>query len=339
MARLYRQHGTELRQSADVAAGTGAARTGYPRSVTDSAENTDVRLLGPGEIRALAAELDITPTKKLGQNFVIDPNTVRRIVAAADLTVDDHVIEVGPGLGSLTLALLEAVGDVTAVEIDRRLADRLPRTIAEFAPGRTGDVTVVDHDALTLTAADLTDAGVPAPTALVANLPYNVSVPVLLHLLEEFPSIRRVLVMVQLEVADRLAAAPGSKIYGVPSVKAGFHGAVSKAGTIGKNVFWPAPKIDSGLVRVDRYTDADRPWQGAVDTWGGERLRREVFAVTDAAFLQRRKTLRAALSGYFGSGPDAEAVLVAADIDPKERGEKLDTARFVDLAVAALERP
>lgn len=308
---------------------------------TDGAAGT-VRLLGPTEIRGLAAELDITPTKKLGQNFVLDPNTVRRIVTAADLTTDDHVIEVGPGLGSLTLALLEKAGDVTAVEIDRRLAARLPRTVAEFAPERTGDVTVVDHDALTLTAADLADAGVPAPTALVANLPYNVSVPVLLHLLQEFPTIRRVLVMVQLEVADRLAASPGSKIYGVPSVKAGFYGAVSKAGTIGKNVFWPAPKIDSGLVRIDRWTDADRPWQDALagkDADALETLRREVFAVTDAAFLQRRKTLRAALSGHFGSGQAAETVLTAAGIDPKERGEKLGTRQFVDLALASLASP
>jgi len=306
--------------------------------VTDSEENT-VRLLGPGEIRALAAELDITPTKKMGQNFVIDPNTVRRIVSAAELSTDDHVIEVGPGLGSLTLALLEQVGGtggVTAVELDKRLAARLPRTIVEFAPARADDVTVIDHDALTLTAADLAEAGVPAPTALVANLPYNVSVPVLLHLLQEFPSIRRVLVMVQLEVADRLAASPGSKIYGGPSVKAGFYGAVSKAGTIGKNVFWPAPKIDSGLVRIDRWTDSDRPWQDALTSHDPETLRKEVFAVTDAAFLQRRKTLRAALSGHFGSGADAEAVLTAAGIDPKERGEKLDTGSFVDLAVASL---
>lgn len=316
----------------------------------DDTTTTGVRLLGPHEIRGLAAELEISPTKRLGQNFVIDPNTVRRIVSAAALSRDDRVIEVGPGLGSLTLALLERVGGeagpggVTAVEIDRRLAERLPRTIAEFAPGRIGDVTVIRHDALTLTTADLDAAGVPAPTALVANLPYNVSVPVLLHLLEEFPTIRRVLVMVQLEVADRLAAAPGSKIYGVPSVKAGFHGSVSKAGTIGKNVFWPAPKIDSGLVRIDRFTDTDRPWQDAVNTWGGEVLRREVFVVTDAAFLQRRKTLRAALSGYFGSGAAAEQVLTAAGIDPRERGEKLGTAAFVDLALASLstknpERP
>lgn len=296
--------------------------------------STGVRLLGPGEIRELAAELDVTPTKRLGQNFVIDPNTVRRIVSAAEVGPDDHVIEVGPGLGSLTLALLESVGHVTAVEVDPRLAGRLGRTVSEHAPDRVADLTVVTADALLVRGEDLGEQS--APTALVANLPYNISVPVLLHLLEVFPSIRRVLVMVQLEVADRLAAAPGNRVYGVPSVKAGFHGRVRKAGTVGKNVFWPAPKIDSGLVRIDRWVDEDRPWQQTIDEVGEDALRREVFAITDAAFLQRRKTLRAALSGYFGSGPAAEKVLTDAGIDPRERGEKLDTAAFVDLAVASL---
>lgn len=296
-----------------------------------------VRLLGPGEIRELAAELDVTPTKRLGQNFVIDPNTVRRIVTAADLAEDDHVVEVGPGLGSLTLALLEAVGQLTVVEIDPRLAGRLERTVGEFAPSRADDLTVVTSDALKIAADNPAFVDTP-PTALVANLPYNVSVPVLLHLLEIFPSIRRVLVMVQLEVADRLAADPGSKVYGVPSVKAGFYGRVRRAGVIGKNVFWPAPKIDSGLVRIDRWADEDRPWQTELERLGEDVLRSELFAVTDAAFLQRRKTLRAALSGYFGSGPEAEEVLTAAGIDPRERGEKLDTAAFVRLAVASLDR-
>ncbi|MDN5724115.1 MAG: 16S rRNA (adenine(1518)-N(6)/adenine(1519)-N(6))-dimethyltransferase RsmA [Corynebacterium sp.] len=294
-------------------------------------------MLGPGEIRELAAELDVTPTKRLGQNFVIDPNTVRRIVTAADLAEDDHVVEVGPGLGSLTLALLEAVGQLTVVEIDPRLAGRLERTVGEFAPSRADDLTVVTSDALKIAADNPAFVDTP-PTALVANLPYNVSVPVLLHLLEIFPSIRRVLVMVQLEVADRLAADPGSKVYGVPSVKAGFYGRVRRAGVIGKNVFWPAPKIDSGLVRIDRWADEDRPWQTELERLGEDVLRSELFAVTDAAFLQRRKTLRAALSGYFGSGPEAEEVLTAAGIDPRERGEKLDTAAFVRLAVASLDR-
>lgn len=304
---------------------------------SDGSGSAGVRLLGPGEIRELAAELDVTPTKRLGQNFVIDPNTVRRIVTAADLAEDDHVVEVGPGLGSLTLALLEAVGQLTVVEIDPRLAGRLERTVGEFAPSRADDLTVVTSDALKIAADNPAFVDTP-PTALVANLPYNVSVPVLLHLLEIFPSIRRVLVMVQLEVADRLAADPGSKVYGVPSVKAGFYGRVRRAGVIGKNVFWPAPKIDSGLVRIDRWADEDRPWQTELERLGEDVLRSELFAVTDAAFLQRRKTLRAALSGYFGSGPEAEEVLTAAGIDPRERGEKLDTSAFVRLAVASLDR-
>ena len=281
--------------------------------------STGAALLGPVEIRALAEKLDIVPTKKLGQNFLHDPNTIRRIVAAAELDPTDRVLEVGPGLGSLTLGLVEAVGDVTAVEIDSRLAAQLPDTVAERAPGYAQRLRVVEKDALRVTDSDVTE-----PTALVANLPYNVAVPVLLHLLETFPSIRRVLVMVQLEVADRLAAQPGSKVYGVPSVKAGFYGKVSKAGTIGKNVFWPAPNIESGLVRIDVFDDA--PWPVTDES------RAKVWPVIDAAFAQRRKTLRAALSGHFGSGAAAEEALRAADIDPKQRGEKLAVEDFVRLA-------
>mgnify|MGYP001940057043 FL=1 len=282
-------------------------------------DSTGAALLGPVEIRALAEKLDIVPTKKLGQNFLHDPNTIRRIVAAAELDPTDRVLEVGPGLGSLTLGLVEAVGDVTAVEIDSRLAAQLPDTVAERAPEYAQRLRVVEKDALRVTASDVTE-----PTALVANLPYNVAVPVLLHLLETFPSIRRVLVMVQLEVADRLAAQPGSKVYGVPSVKAGFYGKVSKAGTIGKNVFWPAPNIESGLVRIDVFADA--PWPVTDES------RAKVWPVIDAAFAQRRKTLRAALSGHFGSGAAAEEALRAADIDPKQRGEKLAVEDFVRLA-------
>ena len=281
--------------------------------------STGAALLGPVEIRALAEKLDIVPTKKLGQNFLHDPNTIRRIVAAAELDPADRVLEVGPGLGSLTLGLVEAVGDVTAVEIDSRLAAQLPDTVAERAPEYAPRLRVVEKDALRVTDSDVTE-----PTALVANLPYNVAVPVLLHLLETFPSIRRVLVMVQLEVADRLAAQPGSKVYGVPSVKAGFYGKVSKAGTIGKNVFWPAPNIESGLVRIDVFEDA--PWPITDES------RAKVWPVIDAAFAQRRKTLRAALSGHFGSGAAAEEALRAADIDPKQRGEKLAVEDFVRLA-------
>lgn len=282
-------------------------------------DSTGAALLGPVEIRALAEKLDIVPTKKLGQNFLHDPNTIRRIVAAAELDPTDRVLEVGPGLGSLTLGLVEAVGDVTAVEIDSRLAAQLPDTVAERAPEYAPRLRVVEKDALRVTDSDVTE-----PTALVANLPYNVAVPVLLHLLETFSSIRRVLVMVQLEVADRLAAQPGSKVYGVPSVKAGFYGKVSKAGTIGKNVFWPAPNIESGLVRIDVFEDA--PWPVTDES------RAKVWPVIDAAFAQRRKTLRAALSGHFGSGAAAEEALRAADIDPKQRGEKLAVEDFVRLA-------
>lgn len=302
-----------------------------------------IQLLGPIEIRQLAEELDLNPTKKLGQNFVHDPNTVRKIVKAADVTASDTVVEIGPGLGSLTLALLETGASVTAVEIDPRLAERLPATLVEQGAD-DADVAVILKDAMTVTVQDFVDSGRPLPTALVANLPYNVSVPVLLHMLEEFPTIDRVLVMVQLEVADRLAAVPGSKIYGVPSVKAGFYGSVSRAATIGKNVFWPAPKIDSGLVRIDRYADGEQPWaaellnreQADREQLDREQLRREVFALADAAFLQRRKTLRAALSGHFGGGQAAEQALRDSGIDPTLRGEKLSTEQFVQLAVTSL---
>lgn len=282
-------------------------------------EPSGAQLLGPVEIRALAEKLDVTPTKKLGQNFVHDPNTVRRIVAAADLTPDDHVVEVGPGLGSLTLALVEAAASVTAVEIDPRLAAELPATFAWRAPALADKLTVVQKDALKVMPSDFETQ----PTALVANLPYNVSVPVLLHMLAQFPTITKVLVMVQLEVADRLAADPGSKIYGVPSVKASFYGPVTKAGTIGKHVFWPAPQIESGLVKIVRV---DTPWAQDDET------RAKVWPVIDAAFLQRRKTLRAALSGHYGSAPASEEALTAAGIDPKLRGEKLDVADYVRLA-------
>lgn len=276
------------------------------------------QLLGPAEIRELAAELDVTPTKKLGQNFLHDPNTVRMIVGAAELSPDDVVVEVGPGLGSLTLGLVDTVSRVVALEIDPRLADRLPATVKARAPEYAERLTVITTDALKVRRDDLDVE----PTALVANLPYNVSVPVLLHLLEEFPTIRRVLVMVQKEVADRLAAVPGSKIYGVPSVKAAFYGDVSRAGTIGKHVFWPAPNIESGLVRIDVNDDNPRE------------LRERIFPIVDAAFAQRRKTLRSTLAGIYGSPTNAEAALRAAGIDPGLRGEKLTVADFVQLGHA-----
>ncbi|MBZ8176264.1 16S rRNA (adenine(1518)-N(6)/adenine(1519)-N(6))-dimethyltransferase RsmA [Corynebacterium poyangense] len=278
------------------------------------------QLLGPADIRRLAAELDISPTKKLGQNFVHDPNSVRRIVAAADVGNQDHVLEVGPGLGSLTLGLLGAVDCLSAVEIDPRLASRLTETVTDYAPEFISRLRVINKDALHLESGDL------SPTAVVANLPYNVAVPVLLHVLATFPTIRRVLVMVQAEVADRLAAQPGSKIYGVPSVKASYYGQVRRAGSIGKNIFWPAPNVDSGLVRIDCYRKDEAPWEISTAQ------RSQLFPLIDAAFAQRRKTLRAALTGFFGSGAAAEEALKLAGIDPKERGEKLTVADFIRLA-------
>jgi 16S rRNA (adenine1518-N6/adenine1519-N6)-dimethyltransferase len=287
---------------------------------------TDARLLGAADVRALAGRLAIRPTKQRGQNFVIDANTVRRIVRAADVRPDDHVLEVGPGLGSLTLGLLPNVASVTAVEIDTALAGALPETVAEYASDVADRLTVVADDALTLTGDDPRLQA--APTAVVANLPYNVAVPVLLHLLAEFESIDRVLVMVQLEVADRLAAAPGSKVYGVPSVKAAWFGEVRRVGLVGRNVFWPSPNVDSGLVSIVR-----RPAPHTAVA------RDEVFAVVDAAFAQRRKTLRSALSGLAGSAARAEQVLLSAGVDPGLRGERIAVADFVRIAEAMAVAP
>lgn len=274
---------------------------------------TDGLLTAP-DIRRLAAHLDLRPTKALGQNFVIDPNTVRRLVRTAGVGVDDVVVEVGPGLGSLTLGLLEQAQRVVAVEIDPRLAALLPDTVRERAPQRSDRLEVVLQDALTL-------EGVPGPppTAFVANLPYNVAVPVLLRLLEKLPSLQKGLVMVQAEVAERLAAGPGSKTYGIPSVKAAWYAEVSKAGSIGRNVFWPAPNVDSALVA---FTRREPPGADRVAT----------FAAIDAAFAQRRKTLRAALAGWAGSPVVAEARLRAAGIDPAARGETLTVEDFARLA-------
>ena len=276
------------------------------------------RLLGPADVRALAARLDLRPTKQRGQNFVIDPNTVRRIVRESGVGGSDVVVEVGPGLGSLTLGLLEVAERVVAVEIDERLAALLPETVASYAPERADRLEVVAADALRLT--DL--PGRP-PTALVANLPYNVSVPVLLHLLALLPSLETGLVMVQSEVADRLAAAPGSKVYGIPSVKAAWYADVRRAGAIGRHVFWPAPNVDSGLVAWTRH---DPPTTSA--------SRERVFEVVDAAFAQRRKTLRAALRGLAGSTEASQAALRAAGIEPDARGEVLDIHAFVRVTEA-----
>ncbi|MGX1701899.1 16S rRNA (adenine(1518)-N(6)/adenine(1519)-N(6))-dimethyltransferase RsmA [Microbacterium sp. NPDC055357] len=275
-----------------------------------------VTLLGASEIRALAAELDVTPTKKLGQNFVVDANTVRKIVHVARVTAGERVVEIGPGLGSLTLAILEAGAAVTAVEIDHRLAARLADTArAHGVPA--GALTVVDADALRVT--DLPGD----PTVLVANLPYNVSVPVLLHFLETFPGLQRGVVMVQAEVGERLAAGPGSKIYGSPSVKAAWWGTWRLAGTVSRHVFWPVPNVDSVLVAFER--DAEPR--------GTEDERRRTFSIVDAAFQQRRKMLRQALSGVLGgSAAEASVVLEAAGVAPTARGENLTVEDYLRIA-------
>jgi 16S rRNA (adenine1518-N6/adenine1519-N6)-dimethyltransferase len=274
-------------------------------------------LFGASDIRRLAEEIGVRPTKTLGQNFVIDGNTIRRIVAAAGVGPDETVLEVGPGLGSLTLGLLDAAKSVVAVEIDPVLAAKLPETVRQWRPEAVRDFHLVRADAMKVTELPV------EPTSLVANLPYNVAVPVVLHLLQHFPSIRHGLVMVQDEVADRLAAGPGSKIYGVPSVKAAWYSTMRKAGVIGMNVFWPAPKIQSGLVA---FTRREPPATTA--------SRKQVFAVIDAAFAQRRKTLRAALAGWAGSAAEAERCLVAAGVDPTARGEVIDIAAFARIAEA-----
>jgi len=280
--------------------------------MSDSHEPT---LLGATEIRALAAALNATPTKKLGQNFVIDPNTVRRIVTQAHVSNTDVVVEIGPGLGSLTLALLPNVSKVIAVEIDPVLASALPSTVALHAPNLQKNLTVINADAMRIT--ELPEN----PTHLVANLPYNVSVPIVLHFLETFPSLQEILVMVQAEVADRMAAGPGSKIYGVPSVKMAWYGDVTKAGSVGRNVFWPAPNVDSGLVRLVRM---DREFD--------PELRQLTFSVVDAAFGQRRKTLRTALGSVLGTPHQVENILRDAGIDSGLRGEQLALQDFVAIA-------
>jgi 16S rRNA (adenine1518-N6/adenine1519-N6)-dimethyltransferase len=272
-------------------------------------------LLGASDVRRLAAEIGLRPTKQRGQNFVIDANTVRRIVRTSGVGADDVVVEIGPGLGSLTLELLETARRVVAVEIDPVLAEQLPKTVAEFAPESAGKLDLIHADAMRV---DVLPA---APTALVANLPYNVSVPVLLHFLEAFDSLRTGLVMVQAEVAHRLAAAPGSRTYGIPSLKAAWWADVELAGNIGRSVFWPAPNVDSALVSLVRR---DPPASPA--------LRERTFALVDAAFAQRRKMLRAALSSVYGSSAAAEQALVMADIDPTLRGEQLTIADFARLA-------
>ena len=276
------------------------------------------RLLGPADVRRLAADVGLRPTKQRGQNFVIDANTVRRIVRTAHLTADDVVVEVGPGLGSLTLGLLTEVSRVVAVEVDDVLAGALPQTLATYAPVLADRVEVVHEDALRLTR-----VSGPAPTALVANLPYNVSVPVLLHLLDLLPTLQHGLVLVQAEVAARLVAGPGSRTYGVPSVKAAWYADLRPAGAVSRSVFWPAPHVDSSLVA---WTRRDMPASSSG--------RDSVFALVDAAFAQRRKTLRSALASLAGSASIAEQALIAAEVSPQSRGEQLSLTQFVAVADA-----
>lgn len=277
----------------------------------------DDGLLGAGEVRGIAERWGIRPTKQWGQNFVVDANTVRRIVRLAGVRPGDTVLEVGPGVGSLTLGLLAAGAHVVAVEIDPVLAEALPDTVARRRPDDVERLDVLAADALRVR--DLPRA----PDALVANLPYNVAVPVVLHLLEAFPSLRTGLVMVQSEVADRLVAPPGSRTYGVPSVKLAWWALAERAGTVPASVFWPVPRVESGLVAFVRH---DPPPSTA--------SRSDVFAVIDAAFAQRRKTLRAALAGWAGSAADAERILLAAGVDPGARGESLGIAQFARIASA-----
>jgi 16S rRNA (adenine1518-N6/adenine1519-N6)-dimethyltransferase len=274
-------------------------------------------LLGAAQIRELAAALDLKPSKSLGQNFVIDSNVCTKIVRTAAVGPTDIALEIGPGLGSLTLALLESAASVVAVEIDSRLAGQLPITVANHFE-HPENLTVLNQDALTIQTLPVD------PTVLVANLPYNVSVPVLLHLLEKFGSLRTGVVMVQAEVADRLAAKPGTKDYGIPSVKAAWWAEVKGAGSVSRSVFWPAPNVDSKLVSFTRR-----------QTPGDEALRRKVFTIIDAAFAQRRKMLRSALSSLYGSSSAAEQILQRADIDPTLRGEALEISSFCAIAAVA----
>ncbi|MEY4496859.1 MAG: hypothetical protein RLZZ364_164 [Actinomycetota bacterium] len=271
-------------------------------------------LLGAAEIRELAESLDLKPSKSLGQNFVHDGNTCRKIVRTAGLQPGDIALEIGPGLGSLTLAMMEEAAHVVVVEIDKRLAVQLPITAAKHADD-PAKLTVINQDALQINELPVD------PTVLIANLPYNVSVPVFLHMLERFPTLRSGVIMVQAEVADRLAATPSTKEYGVPSVKAAWWADVTGAGVVSRQIFWPVPNVESKLVAFTRRT-----------TPGDEALRLRTFAIIDLAFAQRRKMLRSALSSRYGGSAAAEAVLSGAGIDPTLRGEALDIAAFVSVA-------
>jgi 16S rRNA (adenine1518-N6/adenine1519-N6)-dimethyltransferase len=309
--------GPGVRRWAPLLRGSSGRIGGSDRLDGVSDDETGGRLLGPGDVRRIAAALGVRPTKALGQNFVVDANTVRRIVRLAGVGAGDTVVEVGPGLGSLTLGLLATGARVVAVEVDPALAAALPGTVAELAPEAADRLAVVAADALHVTE-------LPGdPAHLVANLPYNVAVPVLLTWLERFPDLRSGLVMVQAEVAERLAAGPGEPAYGIPSVKAAWSADVRRAGAVPRQVFWPVPNVESGLVA---FTRREPPVTTAT--------REQVFAVVDAAFAQRSKTLRAALAGWAGSAAAAEAALRAAGVDPADRGERLPVERFAAVAAA-----
>ena len=289
--------------------------------MTNDPADASVHLLTSSDVRALGQQLGLRPTKTLGQNFVTDPGTVRRIVRTANIEPGTVVLEVGPGLGSLTLGLLEAGATVVAIEVDPVLAEQLPKTVEQFAPSHADALTVLHADAMEPPELSA------SPEVMVSNLPYNVAVPVLLNCLARYATLREVLVMVQSEVADRLAAGPGSRTYGVPSAKAAWYAQASRAGSIGRTVFWPVPNVDSALVRLVRR---DNPLTAA--------SRDEVFAVIDAAFSQRRKMLRSALANWAGSTADAESVLRQAGVEPTERGEKVDIAGFAAIAQARAQR-
>jgi 16S rRNA (adenine1518-N6/adenine1519-N6)-dimethyltransferase len=278
-----------------------------------------IETLGASEIRQLAERLDLRPSKSLGQNFVVDGNTCRKIVRLAEVDGSDVVLEIGPGLGSLTLALLHEVREVIAIEIDNRLAKALPDTVAAHLPDKAANLSVINDDAMNVT--ELMTAV--APTALVANLPYNISVPVLLHTLEHFPSITRGIVMVQAEVAERLAAKPGSKVYGVPSVKLCWWAEASVASRISREVFWPVPRVDSLLLSFNRRNHPSSNDEG---------LRKRTFSVIDTAFAQRRKMLRASLAPYLGSSEKASARLTELGIDPTARAENMTLDDFILIA-------
>ena len=268
--------------------------------------------LSPRQVRELLDEHGLAPSRALGQNFVADPNTVRRIARLAEVGDGDQVVEIGPGLGSLTLALVETGARVTAVELDRHLLAPL-RSVVE-----PHGVQVVHGDAMRLDWDDLlTSAGTPGrPWGLVANLPYNVATPLVLDLLEHVPAIERMLVMVQREVGERLAARPGSKAYGIPSVKVAYRADAAVVGRVPPTVFIPPPRVESALVRLRRLAAprVDAP---------PERL----YQLVDAGFGQRRKMLRRSLAGLVDAAGFDEA-----GVRPEARAEELDLAAWGRLA-------